>query len=108
MDRRSFLKMIFAAIMTPFLPKGNQEEETAFTADEYFLPLDWTIDPVEALIEPYPTLAEALEEIRRICCDPDLWKKPIERTVIMSPGDYKWCSARLEGVTWTPVDDEEL
>ena len=218
MNRRSFLKMIFAAIMTPFLPKGNQEEETAFTADEYFLPRqylgdgekrksisdflmsldcydqievslcepcethdlseqpdyvlgvdpgqgddytawmrypprDWVIDPVDDLIDaleeirtgrceyldpsegyfdirtspvrrsrgrPFPTIAslpheepdctftEALEEIRRVCCDPDLWKMPIERTVIMSPGDYKWCVARLEGVTYTPVDNDEL
>ena len=73
-----------------------------YTAWMRYPPLEWTIDPVEALIEPYPDLIETLEKIRRICCDPDLWKKPIEHTVIMSPGDYKWCSAQLEGVTWTP------
>ena len=68
---------------------------------------EWTFDPVESLVEPHLTFVEALEEIRRVCCDPDLWKMPIEYyTIVMSPEQFDWY---YENVPWfaSAVDRSE-
>ena len=142
MDRRSFLKMIFAAIMTLFLPKaragddpkqrisefltsrecsgsehwslrepcealdpfersdyalGVDSDRDDYTAWMRYPPADEGFEIIDSLVDPYPTLIDALEEIGRICCDPDLWKMPIEYTIVMSPEEFDWY---YENVPW--------
>jgi len=176
-NRRSFLKMLGAAILTPFLPKvkrmeAESEEEDPFldvylprntdddgsreivdfcygyptlpeitedfifsceqlsddekrqTFSDFLMSLDcsssegWslrepcevhdlseTVDPLDAYVKPYPTLAETLEEIRRVCLDRSSWGKPIEYTYIMSPEQFDWY---CENVPWFPPLEAEI
>lgn len=131
-DRRSFLKMFGSSILALFLPKaraGDDPEqrisefltsrecsgsehwslrEPCEALDPFESSAEWTFDPVDALVDPYPTLIDALEEIGRICCDPDLWKMPIEYTIVMSPEEFDWYYENVPWFTSAEERSEEL
>ena len=130
MDRRSFLKVLGSAILGLFLPKVKPVEEMKAIEEEdwdsVYLPRNPGQKTVEFLTSPeqfdwyyenVPWFSSMVRRSEEAADDPSTYPSFAEvnaKLVEISgfslepPDTSKWCVARLEGVTYTPVDNDEL
>jgi len=108
LSRRSFLRSLGAALLTPLLPKAEPTEAPdEFVSDIYFLPTGypgttWIVSEDVELLS-HAEFAQAVERAIR------KWRGRTQdidwSTVLWLPNDAKWCVGRLISVTYTAAED---